>query len=138
MHAIDARRQMRQTHDEVAMVVDRGGHMTGTILLDDLSEERLMRRVSRGERREEIRVFDLMTHRHYIRALCIDELDHATVADVIETLRSHGERICMVVDREAHEIRGLIAANEMPRRVRATIDLSWTPTFAVIYPTDHG
>jgi CBS domain-containing protein len=136
MRAIDAGRHMRQTHDAAVLVVDRED-VVGAILRDDLSEAQLMRRVANGERRDEIRVCDLMTHRHELRALSIEALKEATVGDVIEALRNHGKRFCLIVDPTTHEIRGLIAASIVARRLSVTVDLGCASTFADVFAAIH-
>ena len=138
MRATDASRHMHHSHDHAAMVVDRLGSVVGVILRDDLREERLMRRIANGERREEIRVHDLMTHRREIRALAADDLEHATVADVLQSLRDDGKRFCLVVDHDVHEIRGLISATEVARRLLGSVDLARPATFVEAFALIHG
>lgn len=138
MRAVDAARFMAQSHAKLRLVVDHGGEFIGTITRDDLSEQRLLKQVAAGQNREDIQVLDLMTHRHELRAMAYRDISRATVADVLETLRSNGERHCLVVNQRAHEIRGLIAASDVARRLHRHLDFQVAPTFAEIYRAIHG
>lgn len=138
MRATDASRHLRHTHDAAALVLDRGDAVVGAIMREDLAEERIMRRVALGERRDDIRVADLMTPRHEIRALSVYDLKEASVVDVIEALRNHGKRFCLIVDPQSHEIRGLIAASLVARRLGLPLDVGWASTFADVFVAIHG
>jgi len=137
MCATDAASFMRQSHTRLRLVVDRQGEFIGTISLENLSEANLLRRVAGGETRGNIQVMDLMKHRHELRALSYDDLARALVRDVIDTLRTSGEQHCLVVDSEAHCIRGLIAASDVARRLRMDIRIGVAPTFAQIFQAVH-
>jgi CBS domain containing-hemolysin-like protein len=130
MRATDARRHMLQTHESAMLVVNAEGSVLGAVLADDLAEDRLIRRIAAGERRDEIRVLDLMTPRHEIRVIAFSDLENATVRDVLVALRNHGRRFCLIVDDATHEIRGLVAANVVARRLAVRIDLDAAATFA--------
>ncbi len=138
MTATAAQQYMRQSNAKLRLVVDHGGEFIGTITLAELSEERLLKRVAAGERRNEIQVMDLMTHRHELRALDYDDLRRARVGDVIDTLRYHGERHCLVVAFRTHRIRGLIAASDVARRLHTNLDMPAAPTFADVFRVIHG
>lgn len=133
MCAADAASFMRQSHTRLRLVVDRNGEFIGTISLHDLSEANLLKKVAGGETRGNIQVMDLMKHRHEHRALSYEDLCRALVRDVIDTLRTSGEQHCLVVDSEAHSIRGLIAASDVARRLRMDIRVGVAPTFAEIF-----
>ena len=78
-----------------------------------------------------------MHHRHEIHALAYEDLKHATVQDVVDTLRDNGEKHCLVVDEKAHSIRGLIAASDIAARLHQDIEVGKTPTFAEIFAAVH-
>lgn len=131
--AVEAERFMRQSHTRLRLVVDHQGEFIGTVTLDDLSERRLIQRVAAGESRYDIRVMDLMTHRHQLRAMAYRDLTQARVRDVIDTLSQRGERHCLVLDVHDHAIRGLIAASDVARRLHMDLRLDPAPTFARIF-----
>lgn len=138
MSAVAARDYMARSHARLRLVVDRGGSFVGAIAFDHLSEERMLKRVARGERRCDLQVMDLMVHRHELRAIPYGELCRATVSDVVDTLRDHGERHCLVLDTADHSIRGLIAASDVARRLQRPFELQAAPTFADVFAALHG
>lgn len=137
LSAVAAREYLRQSFAKLRLVVDHSGEFIGTITLADLSEERVLRKVAAGEHRYDVRVVDLMTHRKDIRALSYDDLCRATVGDVIDTLRRHGQQHCLVVSEDTHAIRGLIAASDIARRLHMAVDVSGPPTFAQVFEVLH-
>jgi CBS domain containing-hemolysin-like protein len=137
MRATDARRHMLQTHEPALLVVDADGVVVGAVLADDLGEDRLIRHIAAGARRDEIRVFELMTPRHAIRAIAHDDFEHATVRDVLVALRSHGERFCLIVDHRNHEIRGLVAARIVAQRLSVGAELDSASTFVDVFRAIH-
>jgi CBS domain containing-hemolysin-like protein len=73
-----------------------------------------------------------MQPRSNISALSYSDIEHATVGDIIDTLRCSGERHCLVVDDEHHWIRGLIAASDIALRLHIEFDFASPPSFADI------
>jgi len=137
MGAVEAERFMRNSHTRLRLVVDHEGEFIGTITLDDLSERRIIQKIASGENRYDIRVMDLMSHRHALRAMAHRDLQQARVRDVIDTLSQHGERHCLVLDVNSHAIRGLIAASDVARRLHMDLRLNPTPTFSEIFAVLH-
>lgn len=138
MRAVDAALALRQSLPRLRLVVDRSGEFIGTVTQRELSEPNLLRRVAAGTSREDLLVMDVMKHRHEHRALWYDDLAHATVRDLIDTLRSNGESHCLVVEGDTHSIRGLIAASDVERRLHVTRPTDPAPTFAEIFAAVHG
>jgi len=131
--AVDAAVLLRQCHNGIRLVVDRNDEFIGTISEADLSEARLLKRVATGEDRNEIRVVDMMMPRREVRALSYEDLKHATVRDLIETLQRQGEQHCLVINERTHNIRGFIAASDLRRRLHISLEEESTPTFARIF-----
>ena len=131
MSAVDAERQMRQSHTPLRIVVDHASEFIGTISLEDLCEPNLLRQVAAGSPRDHIQVIDLMRHRCEIQALAYDDLVGATVGDLVDILCSHSLQYCLVMDSDGRRIRGLIIASDIGQRLSG-VDLSAAPTFAGI------
>ena len=129
---------MHQSRTSLRIVVDHSGVVIGTISAADLAEDTLLRHISKDQTRDDITVMDLMKHRHELRALDFADIRDASVSDIIETLRSNGEQHCLVVDFETHQIRGLIAASDVARRLQTDVDLSAGPSFADIVSSHRG
>lgn len=138
MRAIDAATVLRQSLPRLRLVVDKAGEFIGTVTRHELSEPNLLRRVAAGSSRHDILVMDVMKHRHELRALWYDDLLHATVRDLIDTLHGNGESHCLVVEGNTHSIRGLIAASDMERRLHVNLMTDRPPTFSEIFAAVHG
>ena len=138
MRAVDAAVALRQSLPRLRLVVDRFGEFIGTVTWRELSEENLLRHVAAGTSRQDILVMDVMKHRHQIRALWYDDLCHATVRDLVDTLHGNGESHCLVVQGDTHSIRGLIAASDVERRLHVKSGSDLPRTFAEIFTALHA
>ena len=49
---------------------------------------------------------------------------------MIETLKDYGQHHCLVMDRESHEVRGVISVSDIARELRLPLDIQGRPTFA--------
>lgn len=124
---------MRRDHVKLKLVVDSDGEFIGTISLDDLDEQHFMARVALGFAHKEILVKDLMRPKAEIMALSLTDLESATINDVIKTLQQKGQQHCLVVDQSTTQIRGLISASDVARRLRIPIRIEKVPTFVDIF-----
>lgn len=131
--AASAHEMMQQEHCQLKLVVDADEKMTGLIHIEQLSEQAIMRQVIQGADRHEIKVRDLMRPRDSVKALAYQQLQNCTIADVVNTLQSSGEQYCLVVDRDNHQIRGLIHAQDLARRLRMPLAIRQQPTFLRIF-----
>lgn len=138
MRAVDAAAALRQSQPRLRLVVDGSGEFVGTVTLRELSEVNLLRWVAAGTARQDILVMDVMKHRNQLRALWYDDVRHATVRDVIDTLRCSGENHCLVVEGATHSIRGLIAASDVERRLHVQLPADRLRTFAEIFAALRG
>jgi CBS domain containing-hemolysin-like protein len=131
--ARDALEMMQQEQAKLKLVVDNDGEMVGLLHLEQLSDQAIMRRVAFGDSRDDIKVADLMRPRERIKALAYQQLKHCSIADVVNTLQSSGEQHCVVVDRESHQIRGVISAQDIARRLKMPLQIQQQPTFLHIF-----
>lgn len=131
--AANALEMMQREHCQLKLVVDANEEMLGLIHIEQLSEQAIMRQVIQGADRNEIRIRDLMRPRDNIKALAYQQLQNSTIADIINTLQSNGEQYCLVVDRDNHQIRGLIHAQDLARRLRVPLAIRQQPTFLHIF-----
>ncbi|KKO44815.1 histidine kinase [Arsukibacterium ikkense] len=131
--ASDVLALMQLERCKLKLVVDEHGELSGIIHLEQLSDQAIMRRVALGDNRQEIKVADLMQPRQRIKALAWQQLQHCTVADVLNTLQSTGEQHCVVVDRETHQIRGVISAQDIARRLQLPWHNRQAPTFLQLF-----
>lgn len=131
--ARDALDIMQQEQTKLKLVVDNDGQLVGLLHLDQLSDQTIMRRMAFGESRDDILVADLMRPREKIKALAYQQLKQCSIADVVNTLQSSGELHCVVIDRESHQIRGIISAQDIARRLGLNLRIQQTPTFLNIF-----
>ena len=131
--ASDALEMMQQEQSKLKLVVDNDGEMVGLLHLEQLSDQAIMRRVAFGDSRDDILVADLMRPRERIKALAYQQLKQCSIADVVNTLQSSGEQHCVVIDRESHQIRGVISAQDIARRLKVNLHIQQTPTFLHIF-----
>jgi len=124
---------MRHAHVKLKLVVDADGEFIGTISLDDLDEQHFMALVALGYAHKEILVKDLMRPKADIMALSLADLEEATINDVIKVLQQKGQQHCLVVDQSSTQIRGLISASDVARRLRIPIHIERVPTFVDIF-----
>lgn len=131
--ARDALDMMQQEQSKLKLVVDNDGEMVGLLHLEQLSDQAIMRRVAFGDSRDDILVADLMRPRERIKALAYQQLKQCSIADVVNTLQSSGEQHCVVIDRESHQIRGVISAQDIARRLKVNLHIQQAPTFLHIF-----
>lgn len=115
------------------IIIDRERQVVGLLSYDDLHSEQVMRLVGKGNSRNEIGVRELMRPRESLQALDHDEMRHSTVHDVIETLQREVIQHYLVVEHGLHQIRGVISASDIARRLHININVQERPTFVGIF-----
>lgn len=131
--AMDVEMLMRRAHVKMKLVVDSEGEFVGIISTDDLDEQNFMIRIAHGDRRQDITVSEMMCPKRSIMALALDELERASIGDVIGALQQSGHQHCLVVDRHNNHIRGLISASDVARRLHMPITIEKVPRFVDIF-----
>lgn len=116
-NAVEAEEMMRQEHNSLKLVVDRQQEMVGVLSSDHFTSQYLMQHVSKDVKARDLRVADLMRPRDAVMALSYQQIQHCTVGDVLHTLQQKGEAYCVVIDRDSHQIRGIISAREITNRL---------------------
>ena len=118
-HVIDARTPatkiesiMRQSHVRMMLVVNSENRFIGIVTSHDVGEQQII------QRKTSLMSFDF------------SELIRSSVGDVIETLKDYGQHHCLVMDRDSHEIRGVISVSDIARELRLPLDIQGRPTFA--------
>lgn len=131
--AIDAEKLMLKTHVKLQMVINREGNFIGLISYAAIAGEPMIRMVASGAAREDIKVADLMTDRSCLKALDYQDLVSASIADVVDSLKSNGVQHCLVVEAGSHHIRGLISASDIARKLHLSIPIYQQPSFVEIF-----
>ena len=131
--AIEAENMMRRSHVRLKLVIDEHGLFLGVIALEDLSDGEIIKKVAKGYNRDELQVADMMRKRQDLKVFDYADLDLMTVADVLTVLKLSGHQHCLVVEREKHQIRGVISASDIARKLKMDISIQQPPKFAELY-----
>jgi CBS domain containing-hemolysin-like protein len=75
----------------------------------------------------------MMRKRQDLKVFDYADLDLMTVADVLTVLKLSGHQHCLVVEREKHQIRGVISASDIARKLKMDISIQQPPKFAELY-----
>jgi len=126
---------MRKSHSQLKLVVDMAGELIGTISLNELSEQNFMLQQARGVARDDIQVRDLMVPRTNMKAIDYEQLQYASVGDVVDALKQNRVQHCLVLDVESHQIRGIISATDIATRLHMPLEIEPPGTFLDIYRT---
>lgn len=96
----------------------------GLVTTTDLHGDRQMRLVhERGLRWDELSVADVMTPLMQLDAIPHDRLAHASVGDLIATLKRFGRNHLLVVDT-AGAVRGVVSRAQIERQLGHAIDIT--------------
>ena len=132
LSALEAEYAMKETRARLRLVMDASHHFIGAISLDDLNPQEVIKRISSGYRRSELKVADFMRSKESLKAFSYDELTSATIGDVMDALEKSGYHHCLVADRDHHEIRGIISASDIASKLNLPLSITEKPNFATI------
>jgi len=105
-------------------VLDGEDRVAGLVTSTDIQGEKPMQVVqSRGIHRNEVRVTDIMTPVDLLEAIDFDDLSHATVGHVLETLRSRGRQHALVFESANGKkmVRGLLSLSQLGKQLGITV-----------------
>lgn len=131
--AVEALQMLAREHSHLKLVVDANEELIGLITPQQLSAQSIMRRVVMGEAREEITVRDLMLPRSRLKALAYQDLQHCKIGDVLHTLQREGEAFCLVLERDSHQIRGVLSSEAIAERLQLPFKVTPAPTFLQLF-----
>lgn len=118
----------------IKLVVDDQKEFVGVISRDDLSDHSLLlKQMALRLKRDELLVRDLMHNRSSINAIDYHQFKRATVADVVSTLKKTHQEYLLVVDTDAHHIRGIVSSRDISRRLHAPVEIEKELTFIDIF-----
>lgn len=131
--ACDALFLMQTANVHPQLVVDKNNEMIGTISQNELNEQQFLIENTKGFDRYQLTVQDLMLKRDNIKGLHYRLLDLISIADLIEALKKEGVQHCLVTDPENKQIRGVISARDISRRLHIPVDIQPQQTFVNIF-----
>jgi CBS domain containing-hemolysin-like protein len=123
-----AKADMQAKHLPVLIVADEEKNVLGVITSEDILGEKPVK-MSQDRRipRSEIEVEMIMTPKSEIFAMDIDDLHHAKVGHIIQTLRETKQHTLLVIqiDQTAHQqiVRGLFSASLISKQLDQDITL---------------
>jgi CBS-domain-containing membrane protein len=136
--AIQAAYLMQKSHVRLLLVIDSHEELLGTISQQELDSQHLLIMQRQGIDRTDQTVRDLMIPRSQQQVMRYQDLVTASIEDVLETLQKTGKMHCLVVDQHMHQIRGLIAASDIARRLHMPVSIEVATTFADIFRAVNG
>jgi CBS domain containing-hemolysin-like protein len=133
VHAMLLEELMKKAQVRMKLVLDKNNTFLGIVSFNDLSEQQILKKAVNGIKRNELLVTDFMVPKNKMKSFDYEELSQASVGDVIRTLKDNGQQHCLVIDHKAHEIRGLISASEIARKLGVSLDIQNQRSFMQLF-----
>lgn len=124
---------MQSSHSSLISVLDSHDHFLGIISIDDLSDQKIIRKLAEGFRRSEVCVTDMMVKRKDLLAFDASEIESASISDVVSALKQHRQKYGLVLDRNAHTIRGILSTYEISLRLGRSIEIQEVADFYRVF-----
>ncbi|EKE71002.1 CBS domain-containing protein [Gallaecimonas xiamenensis] len=121
----DALYMMKKAHVKAKLVVDAQNRFLGIVSASDLQSHKvLMQATSKSIPRSEITVRDVMTDKAHLHGFAYQELENASIGDVLYTLQELGEQHVLLLDKSMQSLRGMISAADIARALHIPIDIT--------------
>lgn len=121
----DALYMMKKAHVKAKLVVDSGNRFLGIVSASDLQSHKvLMHATNKAIHRNEVTVGDVMVDKAHLHGFAYQELESATIGDVLYTLQELGEQHILLLDKTMNSLRGMISAADIARALHIPIDIT--------------
>ncbi len=130
---IQAAYLMKKAHVRLLLVVDVNEELVGTISLQELEPQHLQIMQEHHSRRLDMTVGDVMIKRRDLNTINYLDLLSASIGDIVNTLKANGKLHCLVVDQQTQQIRGIIAASDIARRLHLPLKIEQATSFMDIF-----
>jgi CBS-domain-containing membrane protein len=120
-----AEERMHRRKVKLLFVMDGEDRVAGLITNTDIGGEKPLQVVqSRGIRRDEIQVADIMTPVDRLEAVDYDDLAHARVGHVLETLKARGRQHALVIEQTGNRqmVRGLLSLTQLCKQLGVVVE----------------
>lgn len=120
-----AEERMIRRKVRLLFVMDNHDRVAGLITSTDIHGEKPMQIVqSRGIRRDEVQVADIMTPVERLEAVDYDDIAHARVGHVLETLKARGRQHALVIEHteNGQMVRGLLSLSQLCKQLGVTVE----------------
>ena len=116
----NANERMIASNVRLLFVTDQYYQVMGIVTSRDLSGQKAMNYLQEhGGKREDIIVRDIMTPRHNIEVLSMDDIKAARAGDIVETLKRMGRQHALVMDKGedgVDRIAGVISTTQVAKQ----------------------
>lgn len=120
-----AEERMIRRKVRLLFVMDSHDRVAGLITSTDIHGEKPVQVVqNRGIRRDEVLVADIMTPVERLEAVDYDDIAHARVGHVLETLKARGRQHALVIEHtEGRQmVRGLLSLSQLCKQLGVTVE----------------
>jgi len=120
-----AEERMIRRKVRLLFVMDSQDRVAGLITRTDIHGEKPMQVVqSRGIRRDEVLVADIMTPVELLEAVDFDDIAHARVGHVLETLKARGRQHALVIEHSEGRqmVRGLLSLSQLCKQLGVDVE----------------
>ena len=120
-----AEERMIRRKVRLLFVMDSQDRVAGLITSTDIHGEKPMQVVqSRGIRRDDVLVADVMTPVERLEAVDYDDIAHARVGHVLETLKARGRQHALVIEHteNGQMVRGLLSLSQLCKQLGVTVE----------------
>ena len=120
-----AEERMIRRKVRLLFVMDGHDRVAGLVTSTDIHGEKPLQVVqSRGIRRDEVLVADIMTPADRLEAVDFDDLAHARVGHVLETLKSRGRQHALVIEQTGVQqmVRGLLSLSQLCKQLGVVVE----------------
>ena len=120
-----AEERMVRRKVRLLFVMDGEDRVAGLITNTDIRGEKPMQVVqSRGIRRDEVLVADIMTPVDRLEAVDYEDIAHARVGHVLETLKARGRQHALVIENVSGRqmVRGLLSLSQLCKQLGVSVE----------------
>jgi CBS domain containing-hemolysin-like protein len=120
-----AEERMLRRKVRLLFVMDSDDRVAGLVTSTDIHGEKPMQLVqSRGIRRDEVLVADIMTPVDRLEAVDFDDLSHARVGHVLETLKARGRQHALVIEnvKGRQMVRGMLSLSQLSTQLGINVE----------------
>ena len=120
-----AEERMIRRKVRLLFVMDGHDRVAGLVTSTDIHGEKPLQVVqSRGIRRDEVLVADIITPADRLEAVDFDDLAHARVGHVLETLKSRGRQHALVIEQTGVQqmVRGLLSLSQLCKQLGVVVE----------------
>jgi CBS-domain-containing membrane protein len=120
-----AEERMLRRKVRLLFVMDGQDRVAGLVTSTDIHGEKPLQVVqSRGIRRDEVLVADIMTPVERLEAVDYDDIAHARVGHVLETLKARGRQHALVIEHtEGRQmVRGLLSLSQLCKQLGVSVE----------------